>query len=125
MNVLVKGRVDSKKKIGGDILSFVDRIPYLEKLGVSIEIDYEGIKSSKNYDIVHLQQSFFNSYDIFSHLEEAKYYNKPIILKPLYNSIKDTEYYMRFGQSKTISLLYKTLNNHNLYVKIKDLFYLK
>jgi len=123
MNVLVKGRVDSKKKIGGDILSFVDRIPYLEKLGVSIEIDYEGIKSSKNYDIVHLQQSFFNSYDIFSHLEEAKYYNKPIILKPLYNSIKDTEYYMRFGQSKTISLLYKTLNNHNLYVKIKDLFY--
>ena len=123
MRVLVKGRIDSHIKTGGDILSIIDKIPYLKKLGVDIEIDIEGDKSAKNFDIVHLQQSLFNTYEIFNHFKDAELYNKPVVLKPLYNSIKDTKMYMRYGQNKKIGQLYNILNNHNAYIKIRGVFY--
>ena len=121
--MLVKGRINSGQKIGGDILSIVEKIPHLKKLGVDVEIDIKGNKSSKYFDIVHLQQSLFNSYELFCHLKEAHFYKKPVVLKPLYNSIEDTKIYMRYGQTKKIGQLYNLLNNHNAYIKIREVFY--
>ena len=123
MRVLVKGRIDSQIKSGGDILSIKDKIPHLKKLGIYITLDLIGKESVKFFDVVHLQQSIYNTYALYCHFREAEFYKKPVVYKPLYNPIKDVKPYMHYGQTKKVGMIYRLLNNHNSYIKLRDIFY--
>jgi glycosyltransferase involved in cell wall biosynthesis len=87
-------RGDVQKRPGGDFIQLLKTKEQLEKLGLTVDVSHNDRISLSRYDLVHL----FNVTRItetYYFLKNALAQGKPVVLSPIYHSLKDMQDFYR------------------------------
>lgn len=102
MKILFQSRIDLFDKPGGDTVQINETKKSLEQLGISVDTNNSLNIDVSEYDIVHV----FNLdwvCEAFWYVNNAKKYNKPVVLSPIHHSLKEFKRYeneYRWGLAK-------------------------
>ncbi|WZL71498.1 glycosyltransferase [Clostridiaceae bacterium 35-E11] len=99
MQILYQIRKDYLSNIAGDSIILQNLRKHLISLGVKIDICTNNRINLKKYDIVHV----FNSIRVkesYSFLKNAKYYEKKVVLTPIYWDLQD--YFVTSNQKERL-----------------------
>ncbi|MDI6644168.1 MAG: glycosyltransferase [Methanobacteriaceae archaeon] len=82
MKILFNSRDNLFDNIGGDTIQILKTREYLERLGLSIDINVPF--STKKYDLIHFFNTTGRFNDIYNKCKKYKSYGYPIVLSPIY-----------------------------------------
>ena len=98
MKILFANRKKCMERKGGDTFQMLYTKEYLEReytdISIKIITDADEIKNYVDYDIIHIFNMQYY-YETLKYIEEAKKYNKTIVLSPIYWSKLDAVYIAR------------------------------
>ncbi|HSX39792.1 MAG TPA: glycosyltransferase [Candidatus Saccharimonadales bacterium] len=90
MKVLMQGRTELFAVGGGDKVQIEKTAEQLRNLGVEVDIRTEMNLDLSQYDIVHVFQLDWTP-ETFFFAQNAKKYNKPLVLSPIHHSVKEVK----------------------------------
>lgn len=122
MNILVQSRIDLFTKRGGDTQQIEMVIPYLKEMGINVHISLNPQVDLKKFDIIHLN-GLTRVHETYRQMKRAMYYNKPVVLTPMYNSREDLDFYIRNGNYQVIKKIYQCLPNYGYYQNLRSFIY--
>ncbi|MBC2397030.1 glycosyltransferase family 4 protein [Clostridium tetanomorphum] len=101
MKVLFCIRNDYLKNFAGDSMQLLKTAEYLRNMKVNIDINNGNITNYSNYDLIHLF-NLTRMGETYKYYKIAKFYNKPIVISPIYWNLN--KYYNYIHDSKSIRL---------------------
>lgn len=113
MKILFQSRIDTFTKPGGDTSQIKAYQKNLTNLGADIDISACLEPNLNAYDIIHLF-NLTRPYELYVQAQNAKKYNKKIILTPLYQNFNEWDQKGRYGFQKLFFGLIKNKNNKEL-----------
>ena len=102
MKVLIQSRKNFYELRGGDTVQLLKTKSELEKLGISVDIDFNYNPDLSNYDLVHLS-NLTRIQETYLHVKNAKNQNKPIVLSTIYWPMDEFEKQGQVGIRKIIN----------------------
>lgn len=122
MKVLMQNRGDAFTKYGGDVMQMQKPIPFLRDLGVEVEISLERKASLRGFDVVHLYNTD-RMLTLLPQFENARNARLPVVLTPIYNSMKDADNYLRNSSDALFKRLYRIFPSLEAYQLLRNIYY--